>query len=64
MDNLRITKESIREAGTCVFCQRGELQKSKVGLKYPYRTVYVLRGNTLVVAICEECIKIIQKIKC
>jgi len=58
-----ITKELTNNSGSCCFCCRGKLLKSRIGLKFPYRLIYVLRGNSIAITICEECIKIIKQFK-
>ena len=65
MSGIHITKEDIKNFGACNFCSSGILVKenAQVGLKYPYRKVFVLTGNSLSVNICGECLKIIKKIK-
>lgn len=60
---ITITKENVKEVGSCNFCTRGMLEKIKFGVIYPYKKVFVLRGNSLVVTICEECLKILKKFK-
>ena len=56
MSNLRITQEKVKEVGACNFCRRAEL--GKLGLKYSYRKVFILKGDTsLSVNICEELLR-------
>jgi len=59
MINYRIEKASIY--GGCNFCEKGQL--AKIGLKYPYKKVFVILGNQLEIRVCKECLKLFKKIK-
>lgn len=59
---ITIEKKKL-EYGSCNFCSRGVLRKDGIGLKYPYKIIYELRGNQLLVTICSECLKIIKAYK-
>ena len=54
---LNITYRHIVSAGTCNLCSRGTLTKDNKGLDFPYNHVYVIRGNSIAILICRECIK-------
>uniref|UniRef100_A0A6M3LB39 Uncharacterized protein n=2 Tax=viral metagenome TaxID=1070528 RepID=A0A6M3LB39_9ZZZZ len=48
--------EKVEEAGSCMFCQRGELE-SKTILKYPYESVYVISSDRASsFRICSKCL--------
>lgn len=59
--NYRI--EKVKHYGSCNFCQKGELTKTKIGLKYPYKKVYVIVGNSLEIRICKKCLTALGRIK-
>jgi len=58
---LNITYKHIGDTGSCNFCNRGTLRKDGMGLDFPYNHVYVIRGNSVVINICRECIKEIKE---
>lgn len=59
---MQIEKKSIKDVGTCNFCDRGLLDDTGCSLSFPYKTVYVLSGKRISVRVCEECLKQIQKV--
>ena len=54
---LNISYKNIKEVGSCNFCSRGTLKKFETGLDFPYNHVYVIRGNSIAIVICRNCIK-------
>ena len=60
---IDIYRGTLKSEGACNFCSEGELTKNGQGLKYPYRTVFVISGNTLKFCICSKCLAIIKKAK-
>lgn len=52
---MQISREDIKEIGSCNFCQIGALKKVGHGIEYPYTEVTVLRGNGIFVRMCDEC---------
>lgn len=58
---LNITYEHIVTAGTCNLCSRGKLTNFN-GLEFPYNHVFVIRGNSIAIVICRECIKEIKEL--
>lgn len=55
----RIEKTSY---GSCLFCKRGELSKSKQWLKYPYKKIFVICGNSLEIRLCKQCLDEVKRI--
>jgi len=60
MINIKKVSMKISGVSSCNFCSRGALIKRGLGLKYPYRTVYEIRGNYLLVTLCPECFNTIK----
>lgn len=62
---MKVEKENVRrDATSCNFCQKGELNKNKNGLVYPYENVVKFirdNGNGLCACICEECLDELYK---
>ena len=54
---LNINYEHIDKVGTCNLCSRGTLKKNGGGLDFPYNHVFIIRGNSIAIVICRECIK-------
>jgi len=60
MINYRI--EKVKDYGSCNFCTKGVLTKSEIGLKFPYKKVFVICGNQLEIRICKDCLNLFKKI--
>jgi len=60
---MTIYHKNIKDAGACNFCQRAELTKKKIGLKYPYKKVYCIMGNSILICICQNCMNEIKGFK-
>ena len=58
---MEITKQNIKDAGSCNFCNKGVLKTDGFGLNYPYSKVYVIKGKCVAINICFECAKILKK---
>ena len=52
---MKIEIKSIKDVGSCNFCQRGRGVWEKANA-YPYDKVYEIEGNTIVFRICEDCL--------
>jgi len=55
---MQITKETVKSAGSCNFCSRGELCGHPPRIVLPYTKVWVLRDEErsgLEARMCEEC---------
>jgi len=52
-------KYVIKDNESCNFCDKGELNETGYGLKYPYQYVYLFKreGSGLQASICDECLK-------
>ena len=44
---------SISKAGSCNFCYKGRMVKGRI--EYPYDYVYIIRGTSIEVRACEDC---------
>ena len=60
---ITIEKKKLKDATSCTFCSRGLLKIRGIGLNYPYKIVYEISGNSLVITMCSECLKIIKQFK-
>jgi hypothetical protein len=54
-------KGNINEVGSCNFCNEGKLNKNGTNLIYPYNKVYLIRGNSIDIRICEKCLKMLKE---
>ncbi len=55
-----VKKKIVRDDNvSCSFCDKGELNSSGMGLKYPYKEVYLIKreGSGAMVHICDDCLK-------
>ena len=52
---MRMYKQDITKAGSCNFCQRGELGADGKSLKYTYRKVWIVEDHGLQARFCGEC---------
>ena len=52
---------NVKHDGACNYCLRGELNKTKDGLSYPYKKVYLLYGINILSVICEKCLNKIKE---
>ena len=61
---MKVEKRSVKEAGSCNYCQRSVVRNGL--LSFPYEHVYVIEGNSCVVSrMCEDCMKeFAQKVIC
>jgi hypothetical protein len=54
---MEITKGTVRNLGSCNFCDRGKYAGNRVGLIYPYTHVYKMQGRGISVNACFDCLK-------
>ena len=55
---MKVIKGTVRDLGSCNFCDKGRLSGSVMGLDYPYKEVTQFEasdGGGMRVRICEDC---------
>lgn len=54
---MKIERSTIYSAGSCNFCDKGELTAGGYGLHYPYQHVFNLSGRAIAVRVCDNCLQ-------